>query len=168
MGIIEYFAGEWHVIGQAPATFLIATVLVAGLVYAAASWRFGGIIESQRAQIELLARKVEAQPGGAGAEKRRAIINSLGEYLSRGTALMTAARNFDKPPPLDEANRWVNELADYLEANLGAAYVARVNDGGSAPVGYADQRHREHNDVYNGVRVRVYHLQEFLKELARA
>ena len=167
MEFVTYFAKEWAVIGHAPATFAIAALLIAGAVYAAASWRFGGIIESQRAQIELLDRKLSAHPGGVDFEKRKAIVEALGGFLARGTALMGAAKEYEQPAPLESANAWFKELCDYLEAELGAAYVARVNDGGSAPIGYSGGP-AEHNNVYNGVRVRVFHLQEFLKELARA
>ncbi len=167
MDLVAYFAKEWNVIWDAPATFIIGALLLLGAAYTAASWRFGGIIESQRAQIELLDRKLSAHPGGVDFEKRKVIVDALGGFLARGTALMVAAKEYEQPAPLGLANAWLKELCDYLEAELGAAYVARVNDGGSAPVGYSGGP-AEHNNVYNVVRVRVFHLQEFLKEMARA
>ena len=166
MEIVQYFAREWAVIGHAPVTFIIGALLLMAAAYAASSWRFGGIIESQRAQIDLLARKVDALPDGKTSVKRRAITDTLGAFLARGSALMTSARNHTDPPPVGEADKWLNELVHYLERELGTAYVARVNDGGSAPVGYGGS-YPDHDNVYNGVRIRVFHLQEFLKELAR-
>ncbi len=153
-------------IGQAPATFLIAALLAMGAAYAAASWRFGGIIETQQAQIALLERKIAAVPGGVDHEKRKATMDALGKFLSDGNAIMGNCRQRDRPPPKDEAEIWLRELTDFLQENLGTAYVARVNDGGSAPVGFMSQ-YREHDTIYNAIRVRVYHLQEFLKEMSR-
>ena len=100
-------------------------------------------------------------------EKRRRKQDRLDGFLARGNALMIAALDYAQPPPANEAKEWLGELIEYLEAEFGAAYVARVNDGGTAPVGYCDPAHAENHKIYDGIRVRVYHLQEFLKELSR-
>lgn len=166
MEIVQYFAKEWAVIAAAPVTFIIAALLLMGLAYTAASWRFGGIIQSQRAQIELLDRKLSSVPGGADFERRKAIIEAIGKFLQRGNDLMASCRRYERPPPETDVEAWLDDLLGYIEANLGGAYVARVNDWASTPPGYMGQ-HRAHDALYNSIRVRVYHLQEFLKELAR-
>ena len=166
MEILDYFSREWHVIGQAPATFLIALALVSMAAYTAASWRFGGVMDALREQTVLLQKRLDAVPGGADSERRRQVRDALGEFLQRGTALMSECKDYEKPPPEEAAEEWFTKLIGYLESELGTAYVARVNDGGSAPVGYMSQ-HVEHDKLYNGIRVRVFHLQEFLKELSR-
>ena len=100
-------------------------------------------------------------------EQRRLKREMLGEFLDRGLKLMTSAQNYDLPPCVDEGNKWLNELIEHLETNMGRSYVARVNDGSSAPVGYSSSTNQEHNKLYNGVRIRVFHIQEFLKEMGR-
>lgn len=165
MEIVTYFAKEWHVIGRAPATFAIALILVAMAAYTAASWRFGGVMDALREQTVLLQKRLDAIPGGADSERRKLVRDALGGFLQRGTALMTECKDYKNPPPEEAAEEWFTKLIGYLESELGSAYVARVNDGGSAPVGYMTQ-HVEHDKIYNGIRVRVFHLQEFLKEMS--
>lgn len=166
MEIVEYFIKEWQVIVQAPVTFIVAALLLAGAAYAASSWRYAGIIEKQRAEIAFLERKVAESPGGVDHENRKTIMNRLGEFLTQGNKLMAESRKYDQPPPTAAAYSWYDELESYLRTNLAPAYVDRVNDGASAPIGFMSQ-YREHDELRNFIRIRVYHIREFMKELAR-
>jgi len=54
MEIIRFFAGEWATIAQAPVTFAIGCIIVAGLAYGSARWRYKGQIETLRERVEQL------------------------------------------------------------------------------------------------------------------
>lgn len=112
--------------------------------------------EEETARVEL-----EKQTDTANLRSKKQ--DMLGQFLARGTALMHAASDRDTPPPTDDANKWYGELVEYLRSDFGPAYVARVNDGASAPVGYSGGANSE---LRNGVRIRLFQLQEFLKELS--
>jgi hypothetical protein len=49
--LVEYIQREWTTLATAPFTFILATVLVGGLAYAASRWRHGGIIELLRERL---------------------------------------------------------------------------------------------------------------------
>lgn len=51
---IQYIAKEWHVIWQAPVTFIAATIVVCALVWGAMEWRYSGIIDNQNSRITTL------------------------------------------------------------------------------------------------------------------
>jgi hypothetical protein len=52
-GAIDFFAQEWAVIVEAPATFCVATVVIGTAVYLALRWRYQGQIESLNGLIVL-------------------------------------------------------------------------------------------------------------------
>jgi hypothetical protein len=51
--LIKYLAGEGRVILQAPATFLIAIAIVAGLIWAAMSWSYSSQITNLQSRLSL-------------------------------------------------------------------------------------------------------------------
>lgn len=54
MGVVEFFRDEWATIAQAPVTFAIGCLVVGGLAYAAARWRYKGQIDTLKERIDLL------------------------------------------------------------------------------------------------------------------
>jgi len=126
--IITYFASEWHVIWGAPVTFITAAVLLMAAAYAAASWRFGGVMDSQRAQIEFLQKRLDAIPGGADSERKKAIRAQISLFMNRAERLME--RYVQGPEDLSEPNdavlQWRTELMSYVDKNLDDSYKARI------------------------------------------
>jgi len=49
--LIDYLQKEWGTVSGAPVTFIIASILVAGLAYAASRWKHNAIIELLRERI---------------------------------------------------------------------------------------------------------------------
>ena len=166
IGLLVPAAVVWFFVSKDAAT-IIRVLASLGASFIAVAFIFGwGLLKLPAimdAEAEAARRILLDQQETVAQRKMKQ--DALGAFLEQGTALMSRSRDFQKEPPESEANEWLGELIDYLQANLGKAYVARVNDGASAPVGYSSQ-HKEHDALYNGIRIRVFHLQEFLKELA--
>lgn len=165
MGIVTYFANEWAIISGAPASFLIGATLVAGAAYAAASWRFGGVIATQQAKIDLLETRLENAPTAENASRRRKIREDLGQLLSEGLEFQ---RKFAQTPPEAteaEAQEWLDRVGAYLETELDSSYVARMCDTSVVPPAYTALR-GDQVKLWSGVRSKVFHLQQFIRELS--
>lgn len=50
--LLEYMSAEWAGLGKAPVTFFIGWAIVGALAYAAARWRFNGVIDVLRERLE--------------------------------------------------------------------------------------------------------------------
>ncbi len=164
MEVIKYFGSEWHVIGQAPATFAIALVLLASLVYAAASWRFGGIIETQQAKIALLETKLEGAPIAENAEKRRSLREQLARFLAEGESLDGRSRTEDVAiiEPLVES--WATTIRDWLTANLDESYAQQFLSAAGLPsVMVTGQLTDEQRKISLWMHYRNVRLQEFIQ-----
>jgi hypothetical protein len=61
--LIKYFATEWAVIRQAPATFLLGAAILAGVMFAGLRFHFEGIIAEKDATIDELKTRPVAQEG---------------------------------------------------------------------------------------------------------
>lgn len=71
MPFIEFFAKEGAVIAQAPVTFAIATILIFGLAYAAASFRFGSKIAGLEAERGILSERIQLRDDRAAEYERK-------------------------------------------------------------------------------------------------
>jgi hypothetical protein len=77
--IAKYFAREWSVIASAPATFAMATLVVAFCVWRAMSWGFGREISLLKSQVTDYKEKLS----GATPDEARAKIAALESQVSR-------------------------------------------------------------------------------------
>lgn len=166
MEIIHYFEKEWAVLSGAPVTFLVALLLVCAAAYAAASWRFGSIIESQRAQIELLDRKVSAEPGGADFKRRLQLADALATFYEEGERLRNECR---KEVVVDRtrAEGWAQKTGEYLESNLGKSYQARFcSNVGTQPVVQLGSAPDENKRIGEWLTARLSKLEQIMSELS--
>jgi hypothetical protein len=77
---ITYIAKEWHVIGQAPVTFLAAIIVVAGLLYWVMNWRYDAIISALNGRIGLRDDQIaqlKEKVGTASPDEIKARIDRL-------------------------------------------------------------------------------------------
>lgn len=166
MDIVEYFAKEWHVIGQAPSTFFIAAVLIAMMTYTAASWRFGGVMDALREQTVLLQKRLDAIPGGADSERRKQIRTALGEFLVQGSTLKRA---FESDSPLDaiveKVVNWRVAMTAYFESQLDSSYTSRLFDDAGILTGQPALS-EDRLGRWRWVNHRSIRLQEFIREFA--
>jgi hypothetical protein len=59
--LIEFFAKEGQVILQAPATFALCAVIIAGIIWAVFSFHYSGQIENLNTQIKTTSESYEAR-----------------------------------------------------------------------------------------------------------
>lgn len=71
--LIEYIAKEWVTISQAPFSFLILAVIIFGVAYLAAKWRFTAVIDQVRATNETLKERLHLKSEQAESYKDRAL-----------------------------------------------------------------------------------------------
>ncbi len=71
--LLEYISKEWAVISQAPYAFLILAVLMFGIAYFAARWRFTAVIDQLKAANETLKERLLLKTEQAESYKDRAI-----------------------------------------------------------------------------------------------
>ena len=75
--LIEYLQREWFTVSAAPVTFLVASVLVGGLAYAASRWKHGAIIELLRERIVAKDEQLD------GYRERLHLVPAHGSEFSR-------------------------------------------------------------------------------------
>ena len=96
--------------------------------------------------------------------KRVVAQNQLSLFIEQGTALLPRIFN-DEQGIRSDADTWAHHVEDYLKATLGESYVRRfrseINVGSSIPVGIV----MTSVPLYNGVRMRIAHLQQFFTEI---
>jgi hypothetical protein len=119
---IKYIADEWHVIWQAPVTFIAAILAVCGLVWAAMEFRYRSVIDSLNERIRLRddqIAQVREKVGTASPDEIRARIDQL-EAQVRGLA----------PPRLTEDQK--QRLSGMLRNHQGKCAIA--HDVAAAPM----------------------------------
>ena len=129
------------------------------LVFVWSLLKLPAIMEAE-AEVERqrIAKLVETQ------EERKRLRESLGQFMSQGTALRIRCSNQTEPAPEDEANRWYGDLISFLETNLGPDYAARIQDNASVPLGMSSLQEL-YGLIDSGLRAKLYHLDRFLQEL---
>jgi sulfur relay (sulfurtransferase) DsrC/TusE family protein len=71
--LIEYLAKEWSVVSQAPFAFLILAVIMFGVAYWAAKWRFTAVIDQVKASNETLKERLHLKTEQSESYKDRAL-----------------------------------------------------------------------------------------------
>src|SRR5207249_9179197 len=89
----------------------------------------------------------------------------LGDFLARGQRLMGQCANEKVPAPDVEANKWAEEVENYLQKELGPEYVARFRNAAGMPLSASSIQDPAHRNLWGGLNVRVYRLEQFLSEL---
>lgn len=98
-------------------------------------------------------------------QQKAQLRDEIGELMLHGAMLKRECADETRPEPEAEANQWLAGVIEYLQKNMGVSYVARVNDGSAVPIGLTSlSGNRAALD--SGLRIRLYHLDQFLRELA--
>jgi redox-regulated HSP33 family molecular chaperone len=100
-------------------------------------------------------------------ETRKKIRVTLGEFLAGGGSLMARCMKEDIPPPIDEGNQWNDNAEGYLANTLDASYVERFHSATGLMITSMPPSSAIHKQVWQALFIRVYRLQEFIKELSR-
>ncbi|MEW6016765.1 MAG: hypothetical protein AB1760_01670 [Pseudomonadota bacterium] len=85
-GLAEYLAREWAVVSQAPFTFIIASLLVGAVAWAAVLWRYGGKIDHLEERVRLRDDEIadyKRKLDGATPDEARARIEKLEHDIER-------------------------------------------------------------------------------------
>lgn len=156
----------WHLVGDHAGAVVRALAAVGGSATAVLVIFVWNVLKlpaemekEAAAETAKIAAQIESQ------EHRKAVREEIGRFLASGTALRRQCANTNEPAPKEDAIQWLTELCQFLEINLGASYVARVNDASAVPLGMSSLQ-GDAVKIDGGVRVRLFHLEQFLRELA--
>ena len=100
---------------------------------------------------------------------RKNIRVALGGFLTEGQALMSRCDDVTTPPPNEDADSWGQKVEVFLLDNFDESYVARFRDGTGVPLAARVSREQPslpHVNLWSALRIRVFRLQEFIKELS--
>jgi hypothetical protein len=101
----------------------------------------------------------------ADATRRRDIQESLGSFIQVGNELMRRCADPTQEVPLEEANKWADNVEAFLLNRLGRSYVFRFRDAtGVVSMRLNSAKDEEHQNVWFGIYVRVARLEEFSRE----
>ncbi len=98
-------------------------------------------------------------------KRKREIREKLGDFLARGQQLMGQCANEHVSAPDAEADKWAGEVEHYLQKELGSEYVARFRSGAGMPLSATSIQDQAHRNLWSGLNVRVYRLDQFLSDL---
>ena len=155
----------------------IVTSVMAVLIFStreAASWKkiLGGVLTAIAISAMVLSQWWTLHQ----QEKRHEIRESLGKFISKGEFLMSEIRaDMSKQPVTgdwksisEECNHWNADITEFIKSALGEEYVVRLTTGINVPpVGVDPRWEKEHTEYWVGVRVRLFHLNEFMQELSK-
>jgi hypothetical protein len=97
--------------------------------------------------------------------KRKVIREKLGEFLEQGHGLLRLLGNEAAPIPKEDVNAWAKSVEEFLEKNLGRAYIFRFRSNkefATMSFGYGD---KEREGLYKGLYIRVANLEHFAAEI---
>lgn len=97
--------------------------------------------------------------------KRRAMRETLAEFLKEGEQIKRQCRNEKEKAPKKEALDWAEKVAKYLTENLGSDYEATFYNSDGLPVGFTVLSSPEHQNIEAYMKFRIARLQQFLTEL---
>src|SRR5215813_8830204 len=82
---LEFFQKEWSTIKNAPWTFILALAVVLVPVYLALNWKYDGIVQQLKEQIQTLRENVDVLKGRIGAKDDQLVSKDilLQEYRQR-------------------------------------------------------------------------------------
>lgn len=126
-----------------------------------------GTLEREVSDLRAQQQKLLEQQSAAEEEKKRKkkIRAKLGELLGQGQQLMIQCGNEQAPAPEEAANKWADTTEKFLEKELGPEYVSRFRSGAGMPLSATSIVDPAHRNLWSGLNVRVYRLEQFLAEL---
>jgi hypothetical protein len=126
-----------------------------------------GSLEQQVNDLRSQQQRLLEQQAGLEKERKRKrqIREKLGDFLARGQHLMGQCTNEQVAAPDADANKWAEEVENYLQKELGFEYVARFRSGAGMPLSANSIQDQAHRNLWAGLNVRVYRLEQFLSEL---
>ena len=98
--------------------------------------------------------------------RRRAIKDSLGQFLNEGSLLRGKCANENEPPPNKEADDWAARVEAYLTEYCGSSYVSRFRSDAGLPMVATSISSRDHRNLWGGIHTRLSRLEQFISELA--
>lgn len=99
--------------------------------------------------------------------RRKVVSEALGAFMLRGREIQRSCGNESVPPPQAEADKWTGEVEKYLEANLGASFVARFRNFSGLPMSATSIASVPHRNLWSGITTRMARLEQFIQELSR-
>jgi hypothetical protein len=135
----------------------VVLVVVAGVLGAAA------IGATFYGQYNVVSERV------ADDARRRDIREHLGNFIEVGNELMRRCADPTQEVPLDDANKWADNVETFLSDQLGRSYVIRFRDATGAPSMTLDNaKDQRHQNTWFGIYVRVLRLEEFSRQFPTA
>lgn len=126
-----------------------------------------GVLQDQVNDLKQQQKKLLDQQAASEKEKKRKqqMRQQLGIYVEQGQDFMARCGNEQVPAPVVEAEKWAQSVEAYLKKELGPEYVPRFRSGAGMPLAATSLQDKAHRDLWGGINVRVYRLQEFMSEL---
>jgi hypothetical protein len=89
------------------------------------------------------------------------IRERLGEFLASGQLLMAQCQTENVPPPINETNKWIGSVEEYLINALDTSYVEIFRSSVGITCMLVQPRSATHKQVWQKLFIRLYRLQEF-------
>ena len=157
---VWFFVGDSVAVEVRALASIGASAVAVLVVFGWSLLKLPAVMESEAEQErERLAAQLETQ------ERKKRILDDLGRFMMTGAQWKRAMSDLDNEPPYEQANQWLAELHAYLGESLGVAYVARVDEAAAMPMGMTSLT-GERAGYDSGMRVRLFNLEQFCRELA--
>ena len=126
-----------------------------------------GSLEQEVSSLREQQKKLLDQQSATAEEKKRrkAIRAKLGEFLGQGQQLIIQCGNEQAPAPEGAASKWAEATEKFLNTELGPEYVSRFRSGAGMPLSVTSIQDASHRNLWSGLNIRVYRLEQFLAEL---
>lgn len=131
---IDFFRREWAVIRGAGTTFVIAIVLIIGVVFLGVQWLNSGRDNARIATIDLLKEQRDSLQKRLDAVtptqiSRRKTLAGLQACYANGSKIIDKFKRVNTEAQVEpfrsEATTWINECAAWIEQNMGPAARGR-------------------------------------------
>jgi hypothetical protein len=160
---VATFIVTWGSVGVRPGEIglpILASIVVV-IVYFLLSntaefvWHFA--VAGYKNQIE------DLRSGG----QSKTVVDGLAVLLAEAPLLCAACADEQHDPPLAGVNDWVERGDRYLQAHLGAGYVARFNSAAGLPMSANSIASVPHRNLWAQIHFREARLAQFIEELSR-
>jgi hypothetical protein len=109
------------------------------------------------------------QEGNGSEEQEKAqrldIRTKLSEFLARATQLKAACLTVTNMPCEQEATKWLNECAAYIQKNMEPSYYPRFINASGLTLSYNAAKTETINNIANQLTFKAAALDEFIKEM---
>ncbi len=115
--LVSFLEREWAALAQAPASFVVLTILVFGAAYLAARWRYAGITENLKEQISTLNGRLIARTEQSESYKERAM-----KYDEQAARVV----NYDSAELSAKTLSFVARLRSFIQRRKDRSYLPSV------------------------------------------